>query len=130
MICCCYLFCGRTDEYVLFFFFFQAEDGIRDGTVTGVQTCALPIWVAIDAAPETQGSELLSTNTPSAESISSFSLLTCNSSASNPLREVGVGRPVFSRLCNRFGGYLAISTNEFWQAKTTNRRGCALNSLS
>src|SRR5438309_3246261 len=27
-----------------FYFFFQAEDGIRDGTVTGVQTCALPIW--------------------------------------------------------------------------------------
>src|SRR2546430_4218722 len=26
-----------------FFFFFQAEDGIRDLTVTGVQTCALPI---------------------------------------------------------------------------------------
>src|SRR5438094_7333378 len=28
---------------VFFFFFFQAEDGIRDRTVTGVQTCALPI---------------------------------------------------------------------------------------
>src|SRR2546429_7229622 len=28
-------------------FFFQAEDGIRDVAVTGVQTCALPIW-AID----------------------------------------------------------------------------------
>src|SRR5256886_3523450 len=28
----------------LFVFFFQAEDGIRDLTVTGVQTCALPIW--------------------------------------------------------------------------------------
>src|SRR6266568_6172666 len=27
-------------------FFFQAEDGIRDGTVTGVQTCALPISAA------------------------------------------------------------------------------------
>src|SRR5438128_4962607 len=27
----------------MFFFFFQAEDGIRDATVTGVQTCALPI---------------------------------------------------------------------------------------
>src|SRR2546426_4406529 len=27
----------------LFFFFFQAEDGIRDYKVTGVQTCALPI---------------------------------------------------------------------------------------
>ena len=29
---------------VLFFFFFQAEDGIRDSPVTGVQTCALPIF--------------------------------------------------------------------------------------
>src|SRR2546427_3453815 len=28
---------------LFFFFFFQAEDGIRDLTVTGVQTCALPI---------------------------------------------------------------------------------------
>src|SRR2546430_7500751 len=28
---------------LVFFFFFQAEDGIRDLTVTGVQTCALPI---------------------------------------------------------------------------------------
>src|SRR2546430_7463472 len=28
-----------------FFFFFQAEDGIRDLTVTGVQTCALPIFL-------------------------------------------------------------------------------------
>src|SRR6267143_3285806 len=30
-------------KVLYFFFFFQAEDGIRDGTVTGVQTCALPI---------------------------------------------------------------------------------------
>src|SRR2546427_10992050 len=30
----------------MIFFFFQAEDGIRDLTVTGVQTCALPIYVA------------------------------------------------------------------------------------
>ena len=28
-----------------FFFFFQAEDGIRDYKVTGVQTCALPIYI-------------------------------------------------------------------------------------
>ena len=28
----------------VFGFFFQAEDGIRDSPVTGVQTCALPIW--------------------------------------------------------------------------------------
>src|SRR6476660_10393405 len=33
---------------MVFFFFFQAEDGIRDDLVTGVQTCALPI--CIDAA--------------------------------------------------------------------------------
>src|SRR5256885_4459096 len=29
---------------IVFFFFFQAEDGIRDYKVTGVQTCALPIF--------------------------------------------------------------------------------------
>src|SRR2546427_995259 len=39
---CCRLrgVCGGS---FVFFFFFQAEDGIRDLTVTGVQTCALPI---------------------------------------------------------------------------------------
>src|SRR2546430_4708061 len=36
---CCYLF-----------FFFQAEDGIRDLTVTGVQTCALPIFASAIAS--------------------------------------------------------------------------------
>src|SRR5207244_10185383 len=30
--------------YICLCFFFQAEDGIRDDLVTGVQTCALPIW--------------------------------------------------------------------------------------
>src|SRR5699024_2212203 len=38
--------CGllpRLIVYILLFFFFQAEDGIRDRNVTGVQTCALPI---------------------------------------------------------------------------------------
>src|SRR5205085_4723570 len=34
----------HLSSYLVFsFFFFQAEDGIRDLTVTGVQTCALPI---------------------------------------------------------------------------------------
>src|SRR5438094_4280889 len=33
----------------VFFFFFQAEDGIRDRTVTGVQTCALPICAVVAA---------------------------------------------------------------------------------
>src|SRR2546430_13956848 len=35
------------------FFFFQAEDGIRDLTVTGVQTCALPISVSLRQAWQT-----------------------------------------------------------------------------
>src|SRR2546430_17683591 len=34
------------------FFFFQAEDGIRDLTVTGVQTCALPISYLPPLGPE------------------------------------------------------------------------------
>src|SRR5258708_30954073 len=34
---------GVLDARIALFFFFQAEDGIRDDLVTGVQTCALPI---------------------------------------------------------------------------------------
>src|SRR2546429_2625462 len=51
-------------DHISYFFFFQAEDGIRDVAVTGVQTCALPIlgidrdydslrqdlWIATDQA--------------------------------------------------------------------------------
>src|SRR3990167_11482848 len=37
----------RVCRLGFFFFFFQAEDGIRDLTVTGVQTCALPIWCGL-----------------------------------------------------------------------------------
>src|SRR5438067_12096939 len=37
---------------MFFFFFFQAEDGIRDRNVTGVQTCALPISEGEYAHPE------------------------------------------------------------------------------
>src|SRR5205809_7730987 len=36
-----------------FFFFFQAEAGIRDVAVTGVQTCALPIWMDLTASGNT-----------------------------------------------------------------------------
>src|SRR2546425_8951491 len=38
----------------MFFFFFQAEDGIRDKLVTGVQTCALPISAG-DELPQPLG---------------------------------------------------------------------------
>src|SRR2546430_5958894 len=49
-LCCAivrsiYVYCHYQNYYFeqCCFFFFQAEDGIRDLTVTGVQTCALPI---------------------------------------------------------------------------------------
>src|SRR5260370_1735593 len=42
-------FCG--------FFFFQAEDGIRDSSVTGVQTCALPISSSVLCRPQDRGPE-------------------------------------------------------------------------
>src|SRR6266404_6020368 len=40
-----FFFCFLSGFF--FFFFFQAEDGIRDKLVTGVQTCALPIWPSV-----------------------------------------------------------------------------------
>src|SRR5947208_10268182 len=39
-----------TNMLINFFFFFQAEDGIRDDLVTGVQTCALPISTSCSGA--------------------------------------------------------------------------------
>src|SRR3989441_10367865 len=41
------MFVSRSASY---FFFFQAEDGIRDKLVTGVQTCALPISFRVQEA--------------------------------------------------------------------------------
>src|SRR6266498_5107125 len=38
-----FIICLQYSSYFSFVFFFQAEDGIRDADVTGVQTCALPI---------------------------------------------------------------------------------------
>src|SRR5260370_5605114 len=42
------------------FFFFQAEDGIRDSSVTGVQTCALPICGGISATATAEGNPSIS----------------------------------------------------------------------
>src|SRR2546428_4981841 len=41
------------DRVGYLFFFFQAEDGIRDLIVTGVQTCALPIYFAMGRKQDT-----------------------------------------------------------------------------
>src|SRR5205085_6026266 len=45
-------------------FFFQAEDGIRDLTVTGVQTCALPISLSISLPLSSARSVLVFESTP------------------------------------------------------------------
>src|SRR5688500_19725804 len=54
-------FCSTVVAAVLFCFFFQAEDGIRDYKVTGVQTCALPI-----SSASTSTSRCCSGSTPTA----------------------------------------------------------------
>src|SRR2546430_7946888 len=48
------------DTADFFFFFFQAEDGIRDLTVTGVQTCALPISLGCGTTSDPARSRLAS----------------------------------------------------------------------
>src|SRR5438552_6927303 len=45
--------------FTIIFFFFQAEDGIRDDLVTGVQTCALPILVKASLTGSIIGNILL-----------------------------------------------------------------------
>src|SRR5438046_4370544 len=67
------MFCSTrvVSEYYPFFFFFQAEDGIRAWSVTGVQTCALPIYAVPGTACFTAfatkicRSVVLSSETPS-----------------------------------------------------------------
>src|SRR5690606_39416795 len=55
-------------------FFFQAEDGIRDFHVTGVQTCALPIFAQCDAWPSIARGEntLLLASTGSGKTLAAF----------------------------------------------------------
>src|SRR5947209_18454170 len=50
-----------SGDFAVFFcfFFFQAEDGIRDIGVTGVQTCALPIFEALLPARRDEGSSVM-----------------------------------------------------------------------
>src|SRR3989454_8914749 len=53
--------------YIFIFFFFQAEDGIRDYKVTGVQTCALPISSVVQVLTDpasSVGAHVVRTRTP------------------------------------------------------------------
>src|SRR5256886_9710881 len=78
-----------VDSVLVFLFFFQAEDGIRDLTVTGVQTCALPIclvsecclcpdpfrFVEPEATERMECVATVSTNYLSRSGVKAFSLL-------------------------------------------------------
>src|SRR2546426_1585287 len=50
--------CAVSPYAVHHFFFFQAEDGIRDYKVTGVQTCALPISRRVDRVKQEEPEEI------------------------------------------------------------------------
>src|SRR5437763_10880715 len=67
VFCCSFVLCGssffRIVRFFFFFFFFQAEDGIRDTSVTGVQTCALPIF-AVSSSNRNSASALVSSVLP------------------------------------------------------------------
>src|SRR5207248_8628316 len=57
------------DRCGLVVFFFQAEDGIRDRTVTGVQTCALPILEVLTRVPAGSGSPMSRVSTSTTRSM-------------------------------------------------------------
>src|SRR5437867_6537055 len=61
------------------FFFFQAEDGIRDRTVTGVQTCALPIYgaerVIVSQLHRSPGLAFEATQHPNGKTLHSFRII-------------------------------------------------------
>src|SRR5690349_25180042 len=76
-------------------FFFQAEDGIRDLYVTGVQTCALPIW----SGPPTTDARCTSVNsaatlapTPGRAPGFTPSFATCSMNSRSEERRVGKER--------------------------------------
>src|SRR5689334_23970328 len=71
--------------FFIFFFFFQAEDGIRDGTVTGVQTCALPIYAGVEITGRSRagGETLTVTRDSSSEGITLRSLEDARAQLSN-----------------------------------------------
>src|SRR5690625_3834325 len=74
------------------FFFFQAEDGIRDGHVTGVQTCALPISLACEAFNADFDGDQMAVHLPlSAEAQAEARVLMLSS---NNILKPADGRPV------------------------------------
>src|SRR2546422_4000737 len=72
---------------MFFFFFFQAEDGIRDVAVTGVQTCALPISEGSRAKP---GNGIMKTN-PRTGLVAVWLVIPLCASAAEEARQLRLG---------------------------------------
>src|SRR3989475_5412795 len=77
---------------MFFFFFFQAEDGIRDLTVTGVQTCALPILQDTAGKGETEQERILCLNTDTGKLLWEYRFNVFQSDV--PAHRVGWASPV------------------------------------
>src|SRR5256886_998019 len=84
---------NRVDCTIVVYFFFQAEDGIRDLTVTGVQTCALPIS---------------SEDVP----ISIGVIFDCSGSMSNKLGKAREAAVQFLKTANPLDEFFLVSFNE------------------
>src|SRR2546422_7009619 len=110
-------------HYRIFFFFFQAEDGIRDVAVTGVQTCALPISLAIPC-DETRLRHVSGSKAPASGDVAIVLVHGWSWDVGNPqdfYRAEGVGtshaatlpgevyfEKLLTRLVNRFGAAYPI----------------------
>src|SRR5438093_5642534 len=83
----------------IMFFFFQAEDGIRDWSVTGVQTCALPIWRLFRSLIRVSGvGPKIALALLSGISVSAFIQCVRNEDIAALTRVPGVGRKTAERL--------------------------------
>src|SRR5699024_7088764 len=76
-------------------FFFQAEDGIRDLNVTGVQTCALPLWftLKIETTPILPDKGLFESSIPAQRSLYGVSLGISNQSSPSSIFARSVLKP-------------------------------------
>src|SRR5699024_4606624 len=75
-------------------FFFQAEDGIRDRNVTGVQTCALPIFETRPAASRAPRAPILRGASAAATSRTATTRTVGNPTTDNPGRPLRAGPPL------------------------------------
>src|SRR5256884_4568753 len=99
------------------FFFFQAEDGIRDVAVTGVQTCALPIFGVTVPSGATTGNVVVNTSGVASNGVN-FTVLPTPSITNLSVMSGAVGTPVTITGTN-FGSTQGSSTVTFNGTATT-----------